>query len=141
MNTTSIAPRYAVTPYARRRARNLARVQGTFYAASGMWPLVCMKSFEAVTGPKADRWLVRTVSALLSVSGLAIWRAGKRGRLTPDMAALAAGTAGVLAAIDIAYVAKGRIRRVYLLDAAVELALLSAWGLALAPRRQRPLSR
>jgi hypothetical protein len=42
--------------------------QGTYYAATGLWPILWMRSFEAVTGPKQDHWLVKTVGALVRPS-------------------------------------------------------------------------
>lgn len=46
--------------------RNIAtKFQGIYYVASGLWPLLHMRSFEAVTGPKRDKWLVNTVGALI----------------------------------------------------------------------------
>ena len=44
---------------------------------------------------------------------------------TPEIAGIAAGCAGGLAAIDLVYVLRGRISPVYLLDAALELAALA----------------
>lgn len=115
---------------ARRSFRTLALSQGLFYAATGMWPLVHMRSFEAVTGPKVDRWLVRTVGALIGVAGGAMISAAQRRRVTPEIRALAAGSAAVLAVIDLTYVVRKRIPPVYLLDAAAELALVGAWAIA-----------
>jgi hypothetical protein len=43
---------------------------------------------------------------------------------------LATSSAAALTAIDVAYVSRGRISRVYLLDAAAEIALIAAWGYA-----------
>ncbi len=42
-----------------------------FNAVGGLWPLLHMRSFEQVLGPKTDRWLVRTVAGLMLASGLA----------------------------------------------------------------------
>src|SRR5438874_8318552 len=47
--------------------RTSALAQGAYYVVSGVWPLLNMDSFEMVTGPKMDRWLVRTVGLLISV--------------------------------------------------------------------------
>jgi hypothetical protein len=49
----------------------LARGHGWFNVVAGVWPLVHVASFEAVLGPKVDRWLVRTVAGLLVVNGVA----------------------------------------------------------------------
>lgn len=38
---------------------------GPIYVVSGVWLIVHSHSFERVTGPKADRWLVKTVGGLL----------------------------------------------------------------------------
>jgi hypothetical protein len=99
-----------------------------FYVVSGVWPIVSMRSFEAVTGPKTERWLVRTTGGLIGVIGGVLWAAGRRGRVTPELRALGAGAALVLAATDIIHVARGRISRVYLLDAAAELGLAAGWA-------------
>jgi hypothetical protein len=110
--------------------RQVGRAQAIFYVATGIWPIVHLRSFEAVTGPKADRWLVRTLGALITVIGAALLRGTRGGRVSPELRLLAVGSALSLAAIDVIYVARGRIRRVYLLDALAELALALLWGVA-----------
>lgn len=106
----------------------LAVAQGAFYLATGVWPLLHMRSFEAVTGEKTDDWLVETVGALLTVGGAVMMMAGLRRRVTPEIALLAAGSAAALTAIDVIYTARRVIRPVYLLDAAAELGLIAAWA-------------
>ena len=101
----------------------LARAQGLFNVASGAWPLLHLPSFEAVFGPKTDRWLVRTVAGLLLTNGLVQLRAGR----PEDARRVGLGTAVVLAAIDLRYAPPGRISRVYLVDAAMQLAWIAAW--------------
>ena len=106
---------------------HLARVQAAYYIASGLFPLVSMRAFEAITGPKVDRWLVKTVGLLVTVIGGALGLAARRRHFTPEVVLVAAGSAGALAAIDVVYVAKRRISPVYLLDALAELWLLAGW--------------
>jgi hypothetical protein len=108
----------------------LTLAQGAFYAVTGIWPILHMRSFEAVTGPKADRWLVKTVGGLLTVAGVAMWQAGRSRRVTPEIVTVAAGSAAVLTAIDVVYVSKGRISPVYLLDAVAEVGLIGGWAVA-----------
>jgi hypothetical protein len=108
-------------------AVRLARVQALFYIVTGVWPFLSMRSFEAVTGPKVDRWLVKTVGALVAVIGGALALASRRRQLAPEIVLAAAGSAAALAAIDTVYVAKRRISPVYLLDAVAELALVAGW--------------
>jgi hypothetical protein len=96
--------------------------------STGLWSIVSRPTFEAVTGPKVDYWLVRTVGMLSCVIGGCLLIADRRGRASsPEIAALATGSAAGFAAIDVVYVARGRISRVYLLDAAAECVFLGQW--------------
>jgi hypothetical protein len=110
----------------------MAKVHGAFNLAGGLWPLLHVTSFEAVFGPKVDRWLEFAVAGLMTSVGYEQWRAG-----TPEgwrhAQRIGIGTAATLLAIDLVYVPRGRIRRTYLLDAAAEGALIAGW-LALAGR-------
>jgi hypothetical protein len=117
-----------VDPSRGYRAPSLELAQGMYYLATGVWPLISPSSFQAVTGPKADLWLTKTVGALAGVVGGVLTYAGLRGRRPSELALLAMGTAGAFAAIDITYVAKRRIAPVYLIDAAGQLALLGMWA-------------
>ena len=87
-----------------------------------------MPSFERVFGPKTDRWLVRTVAGLLVTNGIAQLRAQRSAEGLAQARRLGLGTATTLAAVDLVYGATGRISRVYLLDAALELAWIAAWS-------------
>ncbi len=106
----------------------LAVGQGAFYFLTGIWPLLHLASFEAVTGPKTDDWLVQTVGALLATFGACLALAGFRRRITPEWRLLAAGFALVLALVDIVFVIREVISPIYLADAAVELPLALAWA-------------
>jgi len=110
----------------------LARLQGLYYFVSGMWPLLSMRTFEAVTGPKADRWLVKTVGVLVAVIGASLLQ-GER-RPSPALTTLGAASAAGLGAIETIYTARRRISRVYLLDAVLELLIVAAWLLTSAQR-------
>jgi len=117
--------------------RGLAAGQGAFYVATGAWPLVHMPSFEAVTGPKLERWLVRTVGVLVATIGATLALGARRGPIAPELRLLAGASAAGLAAIDGWYAGRRRrISPVYLVDAAVELGLAGAW-LAFARRGAR----
>ena len=56
----------------------LLRAQGGYYMATGLWPIVHFRSFEAVTGPKVDDWLVRMVGLLAATIGTALLLAAQR---------------------------------------------------------------
>ncbi|ACG72254.1 conserved hypothetical protein [Anaeromyxobacter sp. K] len=118
--------------------RPLALGQGAFYAATGAWPLVHMPSFVAVTGPKLEPWLVRTVGVLVGTIGATLLAAGARRRITPEVRLLALASAAGIAAVELWYAGRRRrIAPVYLLDGAGELALAAAWAAAGARRRLR----
>ena len=110
--------------------RIVALIQGVFYLATGVWPLIDIASFQLVTGPKTDLWLVRTVGVLVAVVGIVLLLAYRSRRLTDEIILLAVGCALGLAAIDLVYALSGRISGVYLADAAVEIGLASMWGFA-----------
>ena len=102
--------------------------QATYYISSGVWPLLSSRTFQAITGPKRDVWLVQTVGALIGVVGgtLAV-AAATRQHETATVRTLALGSAVSLAAVDIYFVARRRISPIYLVDGVVELALVAAW--------------
>jgi hypothetical protein len=108
-------------------AVRLARLQAVFYTGTGIWPIVSIRSFEAITGPKVDRWLVKTVGVLVAIIGAALALASRRRKFPPEVVFVAAASAGALATIDTVYVAKRRISPVYLLDAVAEIALVAGW--------------
>jgi hypothetical protein len=105
----------------------VALAQGVFYAGTGLWALVDLDSFMAVTGPKTDRWLVKTVGLLVTVIGGVLLLAWRRGAVPAEVVLLAVGSALSLAAIDVVYVSNGTISPIYLLDAAAEVGLALAW--------------
>jgi hypothetical protein len=106
----------------------LSLVQGWYYLLTGIWPLVHYPSFEAVTGPKTDVWLVKTVGVLIIPIGLALIA----GRKKPEfpIVLLATASAAGFAGIDIYYSLSGTIKWIYLLDAAAQIMLLIGWACA-----------
>lgn len=111
------------------RTATVALAQGAYDLATAVWPLLSMRSFIAVTGPKTDLWLVRSLGALIGVIGATLFVAGARRRIAPEIRLLAVGSALGLGGIDVIYVARGRIRRIYLADALAQLAFIAAWAL------------
>jgi hypothetical protein len=108
-------------------AVTLARAHGVANLIGGLWPLLHLHSFEAVFGPKTDRWLVKTVSGLLVVNGLTQLGTTSSMKSIAQARRLGVGTASVLAVIDLIYVPMGRISKMYLIDAAVEIGWITAW--------------
>jgi hypothetical protein len=109
-------------------ARALALGQGLYFGVTGLWPILHLRSFEAVTGPKPEGWLVKTVGGLLSVVGVTLVASSRRRAVSRESALLAAGSAMALAAVDVWYAGvRRRISPVYLADAPIELALAFGW--------------
>jgi hypothetical protein len=104
-----------------------ATVQGIYFLATGLWPIVHPRSFEAVTGPKLEHWLLKTVGVMAGVMGATLLAAAREPRITRPVRVLGVGSALAFAGVDVWYVARRRISPVYLLDAAAELALIAAW--------------
>jgi hypothetical protein len=119
----SIRTRALVTNnYRRCMHPRLATVHGVYYLVTGLWPLLSMRTFEWVTGPKTDRWLVRMVGLLAAVIGASLLaRRRSSDRILPVGSALA------FASVDTTYSLRGAISRIYLADALLELALVAGW--------------
>ncbi|WP_201297846.1 hypothetical protein [Nocardia sp. CY41] len=99
-----------------------------FNLVGGLWPLLHRRSFEAVFGPKNDRWLQYTVAGLLAGNGVAQIMATLSPAGVVHARRVGIITAAWLLAIDLTYVPKGDIPKTYLLDAVMEVGWLSAWS-------------
>ena len=108
----------------------VAWIYAVYFMLTGIWPVVHIRSFMAVTGPKTDLWLVRTVGLLITAVGLCIAIAAARHQIELAILVLALASSGFLMLIDVIYVARRVIARIYLLDAAVEAVLIIAWLIA-----------
>lgn len=116
-----------------RRPIDPLAATAAYYIGGGLWPIVHLRSFMAVTGPKREGWLVQTFGLFLAAfgAGLLPGRAAER----PAQERLAVLGAASLVAADTYFVARRRISPIYLADAAVELALI---GWVTASRRRPP---
>jgi hypothetical protein len=110
-------------------------VQGSYYTATGVWPLVSMSTIEAVTGPKTDDWLVQTVGVLAAVIGITVLTGAGREIPSRETLVLAIGSALGFLGVDLVFSLSGIISRIYLADAAAQVVLLAA--LAISGRTKR----
>ena len=102
-------------------------VQATYIFFTGIWPLIHIESFMAVTGPKTDVWLVKTVGALLIPVSLAmITHIFSNGNNRP-LFVLGCFTALAFFCIDVYYVLANVISEIYLADASVEFIFIVGW--------------
>ncbi len=102
----------------------LAVLQGGYYVLSGLWPLVSMHSFFAVTGPKTDVFLVQVVATLIIVIGLVLIVAAVRSVLSLELALLMIGCALALGSIELIYTFKGVLPPIYFADAIEEFSMM-----------------
>src|SRR5688572_33191679 len=93
-----------------RVAGRVAGLQAAYYVATAVWPLLHYDSFEWATGRKRERWLVETVGGLTLSVGAAAALAKRQGRITPEILLVLAGTAATLAAVDVIYLGRRRLR-------------------------------
>jgi hypothetical protein len=123
----------------------LCWAQGVYFFVFGVWPLVSIESFQAITGKKtdnaptgleADHWLVNCVGVLVAAIGFVFLFAAWRRRVPLDAAVLAIGSCLGLIAIDVIYVARGVILPIYLGDAAIEAVLIVGWLICLPDVRR-----
>jgi hypothetical protein len=125
--------------------------QGLYYQATGVWPLIDIESFQAVTGRKtdhlvtgleADHWLVMTVGVLVTSIAIGLLTAAYRQTASLEICIVAVCAAGSLATIDAIYVYRGVILPIYLLDCFLDGTLVIVWlGLGIARfRRAREAS-
>lgn len=105
----------------------VAFVQGVYFFITGVWPLVSINTFQKVTGPKTDLWLVKTVGIILATIGAVLVFAQINAEINSSIIFLAIGTALSLAIVEFIYVAKRAISPIYLGDAFFELALIAWW--------------
>jgi len=111
----------------------LLAFQSGYYGVTGIWPILHLSSFEAITGPKTDDWLVHMVGLLAVAIGVVLGVATARNRVrSPEVVLLAATSAAAFAAIDLWYGSSGRISPVYLADAGLQICLIG--GLLLTRR-------
>ena len=120
----------------------LAIAQGAYCVATGAWPLLHLRSFAKVTGPKPEGWLTKSVGACLVNVGLHFLQAGlRRGRARRDVRGLAVRMALTFAAFDFYYAGvRRRVSPVYLVNGFAQLGFAALWALERIGE-QRALSR
>lgn len=80
-----------------------------------------------MAGRKTDKWLVTTAGALIAVIGATRLVDARRTDGPVTRKVLGMGSAGALAAIDLISTSAGRIPKVHLLDALLELGIVGVW--------------
>ncbi len=105
----------------------IAFAQAAYFAVTGIWPLVSIRTFIAVTAPKTDIFLVNTVGLLVTAIAIALVSAVLRNTISFEMLLRAVSSSLFLTSIDVYYAAKGVIWKTYLLDSVAESLLIAGW--------------
>jgi uncharacterized membrane protein len=113
--------------------RTLLTIQGVYYIVSGLWPFAHPDSFVKVVGPKPDRFQLLVTSALIVAIGAVVLSDSRKAGAGTIRLSVAAAAA--LLFMEAAYARS--LRRVFALDAAVEMGLI-AGVLCAAPPRPHP---
>jgi hypothetical protein len=116
--------------------RLILLIQGIYYVLTGIWPLVSMRTFEMVTGPKTDDWLVQTVGVLAATIGATLLVGSRRRPANLETLVLSILSAISFCAVDVVFALTGVISRIYLVDAAIQTAILIWIGLIIAISRR-----
>jgi hypothetical protein len=118
--------------------RSTLQMQTVYYLITALWPLIDIKSFMVVTGPKTDTWLVKTVAVvLLAITCCFITQLITKANPLPT-AILAIACCVGLTYIDCYYALNGTISKIYLLDAVLEIIFLVLWLIILFKLLQQP---
>jgi hypothetical protein len=114
--------------------KSLLWIQGLYSLVTAVWPIVHIRSFIAVTGPKTDIWLVETVAVL--ILAIAVLLLVHLRYLLPILpVALMAITMSVgLLVIDFYYPSVYRISKIYMVDGILQMIFLVTWLLLLLKR-------
>ena len=104
--------------------------QGIYFLITGIWPLLHINSFMAISGPKEDIWLVKTFGIILAAIGMVLISAAASKRINKETFLLAVGAAIVIIIMEVYYVSIGRIWATYLIDAFIELIFVILWTIA-----------
>jgi hypothetical protein len=107
----------------------LALAHGAYLMFIGGWPLLHLRSFAKVTGPKPEGWLAKAVGACLANVGIALVQSALRGgRVRREMRSLAVRMAMTFAAFDFYYGGlRRRISPVYLANGGAQLLFAILW--------------
>ena len=100
--------------------RIIVILQAVYYLITGLWPVIDIDTFQDVTGPKTDDWLVKMVGLLAAAIGATLLFGAMRRELPREMIVLAVLSAASFIAIDVVYTTSGTISKIYLVDAAIE---------------------
>ena len=94
------------------------KAQGWYYLLGGLWPLVHFRSFQAVAGPKPDRFQTEVTSALFAAIGAGLLAHPRGAPPPPPTTVLSAASALGTLYVDLRH--RRAIRGLFYAEAALE---------------------
>jgi hypothetical protein len=119
-------PRFMAFPWI-WTAQAVLIVQGAYYTLTGLWPIVDIESFQSVTGPKTDLWMLRTLGLLLAIVGSVLLFSTRHGKPPLEIVVLALAMATALLLVDFIVVFSRTVPLRYLFDAVMQAGLIFWW--------------
>ena len=109
--------------------------QGVFYVVTGLWPIIHLRSFEAITGRKRkEGWIAKSMGGLIAAVGVALIAGSLEKRQSAALRVLGMGSAIALGVADLVFAKQhkthNRNQTAYYADAAAEGAALAGWIIA-----------
>jgi len=96
----------------------------SYFLATGLWPWLSGSSWSR--DPRLTSGLLRPPALVATVGGTLVL-AERRKRLTRELMFLGVTIAAGLGCVDVFFVLRGRVPKVYPADAAVEAMLVAEW--------------
>jgi hypothetical protein len=117
----------------REPAQLAGRIQGGYYLLGGMWRLLHPPSFERVAGPKPDQFQTDVTAALFTAAGTALIAGTLKRAPQGPTRVLAISAPIAVAIVDLRH--RHQIRRLFRLEAALEIAFAAAAVVPYRPQR------
>jgi hypothetical protein len=84
-------------------SNSMTIVQGAYYLVTGLWPIVHLRSFAAVAGPKPDPFQTRVTGALFAAAGAALVVGSRTEHDRNPVALLSSATACAALSVTLAH--------------------------------------
>jgi hypothetical protein len=122
----------------------LALAHGIYFVLGGAWPLIDMRSFEFINGPKSDHIQVRAIAGISLFIGAALLWCVHRGVIENPMRLVVAGAGGTLAIVMFNPSGPGGIEQAMLAQGIAHAIFSLCWMIILltadSPYRPRPVA-
>jgi hypothetical protein len=107
------------------------KFQSGYFLLTAIWPLIDVNSFMAVTGPKTDIWLVKTVALLLLATAVFYITAIVFKAVSSLVMVNAFLMSFALAFIDFYYFLNGTISVIYTVDGFIQIIFIISSGISI----------